>query len=200
MTSSVREITNNDLKVLEADLLLLLEELQKLDLKNGLEYEFDNNIGWVDIFKATTDFWRVFKKDEEVVAYWNCFIFNDETQKLVESGCLVEVDIQFENLKKDIYEGTNQLYFETLCIDKNHRSKKVYKSVLKSVYQAFNAAILKGIRIDKIWTTGWTREGEKLLKKLGFCFHRKSRNFGNIYFIDFETFMQNLECWVFELC
>ena len=193
--NSVDVLTKEELGNKGINCTQLLERLVEIDWDNfnDLTLESEGSIEqWAAVFNATSDLWRVLAKDGKIIAYWNCIVFKDEYQRRMEEGDLLESDMHVDTLKTNLHKGQNEIYFDSICIDKPYRTVKIMILLLKSVYETLSGLIGKGVKFNKIWASGWTEEGEKLLNRLGFIFYKDNKLRGKICYLPFDVFMKKV--------
>jgi hypothetical protein len=122
------------------------------------------------VFDATEDMWRAILINGEVKGYWNCVALNEDYQKLIEIGKLRESYINANNLKTDLIKSTNNLLFDSVCIDIPYQGKQYQLSgaIYKSIYDTLKLLPLKGIAVDTIWASIWSDHGKRFFGRWGF--------------------------------
>jgi len=161
------------------------------------------------VFDATPDMWRAFMHEDEIIGYWNCVALNDAHQKKIEDGVLRESYINVNNLRDNIHGEEVDVLFDSVCLHKDYQRKGLSGVVMKSIYDAMSALPPKGIKVNKVWASIWSKAGIKFFSKLGFIAH-KENNPDNadipdnekhyIYYVDFDDMITNLENIIKEYC
>jgi len=185
---------SEDIAKMGISFVQFVERIIEIDEENGLVEDAEGNFErLLDVYKVTTNMWRVFVDNDRIIGYWSCLALNSEYQSKVEAGQLMERDINIRNLKTDLADGVSELLFDAVCLDKAYQKKKLTGVVMKSIYDTLSILPSSGKNIGSVWGSVWTDDGLKFFEKLGATHYITNSYSGMIYKTPFPLFISRLD-------
>lgn len=147
-------------------------ELLALDARN-LRIEDPRDLGaveqWAPIFEAMPDTWRLLTLGEAIIGYWHLLPLTREALSLVRAGKLRDGGIDWERIELIAFPGRYHGYLSSFVADPPYRYGKPFQAMVDSLVDTLARLAEGGVLFEEMLTPGFTREGRKLLDRLGFA-------------------------------
>lgn len=161
----------------------------------SLDYETTENLNesnegtpnqWGPVFFENPDCWKLLAlRDKELVGYWSFFALNEETFEKAKKGELLDSEINLKNVIQMDKPGFYNIYFVIICVKEYYR-KKGFLMLYESLIEKINELTETNRQIENICINAFTDNGKALAKNFGLNRIKKHKEFGEIYFGNFN--------------
>lgn len=123
--------------------------------------------------------------NNEIVGDWSIVALDEEVFDQAMAGQLLEADLDIDKTEMICFPGIYQGYILTFSILPQYRNMKNYNLLAEAFLTQLEEYAENGIFFKKWCMNVFSKDGESLVKKLGFRYVTDNKVFGKIYACDF---------------